>query len=58
MQFLGLVGKYNSAKLLKMHNRYVKHANKYLETIGVNQNMLLSALFLFSVHELIHINDF
>ena len=59
MQFLGLVSKYNSSKLLKKHNKYVKHAIIYLETIGgVNQNLLLSAVFLFSVHELIHNNDF
>ena len=42
----------------KKHNKYVKHTIIYLETIGVNQNLLLSAVFLFSVHELIHINDF
>ena len=36
---LGLVGKYNSSKLLEKHNRYVEHASVYLETIGEIKNL-------------------
>ena len=43
VQFSGLVGKYNSTKLLKKHNEYVEHATVHQETIGVIQKFLFSA---------------
>ena len=47
-----------SKKIIEKHDKYAKHAIVYLDTIGVIKNLLLSALFLFSVHELIHMIAF